>query len=236
MAWGFDASVNRSGTVSSGSQATSGVSTDKGTVTTGKKLSQEGIDQIIYSLMSSANGMSDLLGQENLVGGSSSSTKTLQTQDFMAKLGAEIANITAQTVQTTDMTKAIDSTTDTKASSTTKDVKASGGLKTIICTRLMELQYISRVKYIVGNAKAPKPSDQQLAGYHLWAKHIVPLLGNKNVLTTCFFIWLVNGRYDYYIHGRKSLAALISIKILSPFSSLLGYLFCREVNHGRQPV
>ena len=103
-----------------GSQNSSG--SKAGTTTSQRKISQEGIDKLIYDVLSSDRGLASLAQGENSSGGFGSSTKQMMSQDLVTKLVGELANVTAENVTTTTGTE------------TQRNKKKS---PTVICTELM---------------------------------------------------------------------------------------------------
>jgi hypothetical protein len=178
------------------------------------QLNQAAIDRFIYEGMSQAGGLSDILSGSGLVGGNKSSTATLASQDFMTKLAGELAKATATTITTGTAAESSSSKASTKS--------GKSGFKTIICTRLKDLGYISLYAYTKGNMAAPYPDPVTFAGYHFWAIHVVPLLGDKNPKFTSFWKWLVLSRYEFYRTKKHSVGSVIATKILDPMSYGIG--------------
>ena len=191
-----------------------------GTTTTQKKLSQEGINKIIYDVLSSDQGLAALAGAENSSGGYKSSTKSLLSQDLIAKLVGEIANVTAPTVQEV-------SNSNVKRSAIGEGIlpganRGGAGGGTVICTELLRQDLLDIDLYSAGFAHFNSLPLQTIRGYQLWAMKVVPLM-RKYPRLARLLAPIARGRYEYIVHRKLTLSGLITVYIGQPICYLLGY-------------
>lgn len=185
-----------------------------GTQTSKKNISQEGIDKIIYDIMSSDSGLAALSSGENGSGGFNSSTKGLMAQDLMVKLAGEIANITAET-----------STTTNSSTSTDNQTPLAKGIGTIICTHMMNRGFLSRRLWFKGHAYTATLSQRTVEGYQFWAEPIVEhMLKNPNGWMERIWKPIVAGRYELIVNQRFNLLGAITVYVMQPFSYLVGLM------------
>lgn len=182
-------------------------SSESGTQTTQKVLSQEGIDKIIYDIMSSDQGLAALANAENASGGYRSSSKTLLAQDLIAKIAGEIANVTAPEVVTSN-----------------KSSKSKGGkIGTVICTALMYQGKLDKQLYADGAEYYHKLNDRVIRGYHRWAFGVVDLMVNYPKLQSILAPIAV-GRYEMITGRKTTFWGLVTIYIGEPLCWLISFL------------
>lgn len=198
-----------SGLVESNSDAYTNVD---GTVTTKKNISQEGIDKIIYDILSSDSGLAALSSGENGSGGFGSSTKGLMAQDLMVKLAGEIANITAETTQTTQTKQQVD-----------KQSPMGKALGTIICTELWAQGRLHRRNYARSKDDFHNLPARTITGYNFWAEPVVELMKKSRMLSR-FWAFVMNGRYETVVTGKITFGFLLTKYILEPISYTIGFL------------
>jgi hypothetical protein len=181
------------------------------TETTQKILSQEGIDKILYDIMSSDQGLAALANAENASGGYGSSSKTLLAQDLIAKVAGEIANITAPTVTT----------------SSSKTSGKSAKVGTVICTALAMRGNLPKDLYVDGAKHYWELNPRVLAGYHTWAFGVVDLMQKYQWLYKLLAPIAV-GRYEM-ITGRKKITfwGAVTIYLGHPLCWLLSFFAAR---------
>jgi hypothetical protein len=193
------------------------------TGSTKKNLSDEAINSLIYDIMSSDQGLAALATGENASGGYKSSTKSLASQDLIAKIFGQLANVTAETV-----------TSETGQSSSRQNSnKSSGKVGTVICTELARLGYLDPRLVILGMPIFAKTHRFIVSGYHAWSLPIVPRLAGSKILRA-IFIPLARGRYEQYILGKKSIEGYLAIYGVESICFLIGaVLSLKEKLHGR---
>ena len=180
MANMFDVGTSRESKVTDASATTAGTSTRQ------RVLSQEAIDKLLYDVLSQDQGLAQLLSGEGMMGGSGSSSKTMMAQDFMAKALGELAILSAP--ETTTTLQQQDSTQKTV------DKKSSGGVKTVICTALMNRGLLDPVLYAEGEDHFHTLSLYTVAGYRTWADWVVRKMGTSPRLVS-FFTPIARSRY-----------------------------------------
>jgi hypothetical protein len=150
--------------------------------TTQRIFDQAAIDKLVYDVLSSDQGLASLASGEGLSGGFNSSTKTLQTQDFLTKLVGELAIASAPEV----------------VKGSKSETKASGKSKvgTVICTELALQGYLDPELYEAGGPPSRQVSHTVWIGYHSWATGVVAAM--KNSPRLCRFLApIVTSRYRY---------------------------------------
>lgn len=195
------------------------------TTTTGKVLSQDAINKLIYDVASADQGFASLATGENLAGGYAASTKALLAQDFMVKLIGELANVTAKTVTTEEGTAA--------KQSTAKSTKTSGGLKTVICTELYRQGLLSAELYnhpaAIKHFFALHPYT--IAGYQLWGSGVAERMRTSGLLTH-LMLPVAKARYEMITTGRFNLLGATTIYIGQPVCFILGALANLGAHYG----
>lgn len=184
-----------------------GSESQSGTRTTQKVLSQQGIDKIIYDIMSSDKGLAALATAENASGGYRSSTKPLLAQDLVAKIAGEIANITAPTVETS------------QSSSSKKGAK----LGTVICTALMLEGYLDKQLYADGAAYYHKLHPRVIEGYQRWAIPSVEIIQKRSWLMK-LIAPIATSRYKMITGRGFGILGAITIYIGEPICWLISFL------------
>lgn len=187
-----------------------------GTSTSQKQISQEGINKLIYDVLSSDQGLAALGGVENASGGFKSSTKSLLSQDLMAKLVGELANVTAPTVKT-----------ESSQENTSKD---SSNIKagTVICTELVRQDKLDIDLYSAGHAHFLSLHPAIIRGYQLWAAPIARRMRTSSFLVR-FFTPLARKRYEYIVYGDFSIFGFLSIYLGQPLCFLIGLLVPKRI-------
>ncbi len=175
------------------------------TQSTQKVLTQEGIDKLVYDVLSSDQGLSALSSMENASGGYNSTTKALMANDLVTKLVGEIANITAPTV----------------TSSSTKNSKKGIGGKTVICTELMRQGLLDEELYSQGHAHFLTLHPYIVRGYQSWATKCVPILA-RNPRLAKFIAPVAIKRYEYIVLGKKTLTGLTTVYLAQPVCFVIG--------------
>lgn len=176
-----------------------------------KKISQEGVNKLIYDVLSSDQGLAALGGVENASGGFKSSTKSLLSQDLIAKLVGELANVTAPTVKT-----------EYAQENTAKD-KVDIGAKTptVICTELVRQDKLDLDLYSAGHSHFLSLHPTIVRGYHFWAEPIAIKMATSPRLTR-FFVPLARKRYEYIVYGDFSIFGFLSVYLGQPLCFLIG--------------
>lgn len=171
------------------------VNTDNQKVTQ-RLFDQAAIDKLVYDVLASDRGLASLASGENLSGGFNSSTKTLQTQDFLTKLIGELAIASAPEVVKEDKTERTD--------------KKSGGIGTVICTELARQGLLPADLYEAGGGPSRQVSYTTWVGYHCWAVRVVEKMKTSPALSMAL-LPIVYSRYQYltgvpgaHILGRAS--------------------------------
>jgi hypothetical protein len=190
-----------------------------GTVKSKKNISQEGINKIIYDILASDQGLASLGGIENASGGFKSSTKSLLSQDLIAKITGEIANLTAETVQTND-------TQTVKRSAIGEGIlpgpaKGGGGAGTVICTELVRQDKLDLDLYSAGHSHFLSLHPAIIRGYQLWAAPIAIKMVTSPRLTR-FFQPIARKRYEYIVYGDFSIFGFLSVYLGQPLCFLIG--------------
>jgi hypothetical protein len=185
-----------------------------GTQTTKKNISQEGVNKIIYDIMSSDSGLAALSSGENGSGGFGSSTKGLMAQDLMVKLAGEIANITAETTTSTSSEMRSE-----------KESPVARGLGTIICTHLMKRGKLDKALWKAGFPYLMNLPTRTVKGYHFWSEPIVAHM-EKNPDGWMEKLWtpIVESRYQMVVNKKFGILGAFTIYVLEPFSYMIGYL------------
>lgn len=186
-----------------------------GTVTKKKNISQEGIDKIIYDIMSSDKGLASLGSLENSSGGYGASDKTLMAQDLMAKLAGEIALVTAEETSTTD------TNSDRKSPGFNHMGKFADKTGTVICTELVRQGRFSEELYRGGHSHFLSLHPETVRGYHFWAKPIAARMASSYKLSS-FFLPIVQSRYEQIVNGKRSLLGSLTIYLGQPICFLIG--------------
>ena len=198
----------------------------KGTQTSKKKIDQTAIDKIVADVLGSDQGLAALAQGENVSGASGSTVKTQLAQDLVTKLVGEIANITAETVTTTD--QAQETQTQTQQSAKKK--------ATVICTELTEQGMFPRWMYEHSKALEHFESlpQETVSGYHFWAIPVVRLM-RKSPKLCKFLLPTVFARYEYILYGRRTFIGAATVHVGQPICYAIGCalkLFRKESNHG----
>lgn len=191
------------------------------TKVTQKIFDQTAIDKLIYDVLSADRGLASIASGENLSGGFNSSTKTLQTQDFLTKLIGELAIANAPTVEQSDSTVRQDSK------------KGGAGLKTVICTELARQGLLSKELYEAGGPPSRQVSYITWSGYICWAEKVVPLMQRSPALSLALFP-IVQSRYLYLTGapGKHTLGRL-SVYVGHPICWIIGCVLTLGGKYGR---
>jgi len=184
---------------------------ESGTTVRKKHISQEGIDKLVYDVLSADEGLAQLVSMEGIAGGRSSSTKTMMAQDFATKLIGELATITAE-----DVTKV-----DTVSRS--KGAEAGGGVtgKSVICTELIRQGKLDKELHARTHEHWLKISPYTKRGYWLWAPQVVKLMQRSEVLSS-FLAPIATRRCQMIVEGRTNISGLWTIYLGQPVCYLIG--------------
>lgn len=181
-----------------------------------KVLSQQGIDKIVYDIMSSDQGLGALSRGENLSGGFGSTTKTLLAQDLIAKIAGEIANVTAPTI--TESTKK-EENQNTKRS-------AIGGQLSVICTEFARTGELDWNTYKAGDVYFRNLPYYTVVGYYAWATSQVSLI-KKNSWYRAFMLRVVRSRYNMILNRKFGFLGAVTIYLGEPLCYLIGRYFVK---------
>jgi hypothetical protein len=210
----FDFKIGLDGLLPQKTTTTAGQS---GTSTKQRVFDQAAIDKLIYDVLASDRGLASLASGESLSGGFNSSTKTLQTQDFLTKLIGELAVASAPEVTETE-----------QQSTQTSKKKAS-----VICTELARQGYLSTELYEAGGPPSQQVSRTTWIGYHSWATRVVTQMEKSSSLCK-FLAPIVTSRYRYLV-GVPGLHILgrLSVWIGHPVCYLIGTVINLRGGYGR---
>ena len=211
---GFNVGIDLSGLIP---QSTSTAQTQSGTKVSQRKFDQSAIDKLIYDALSSDAGLASLASGENLSGGFNSSSKTLQTQDFLTKLIGELAIASAPLTE---------ETTTSQASSGKKKA-------TVICTELARQGLLDPDLYEAGGPPSRQVSFITWSGYICWAEKVVPVMQRSARLSRAL-LPIVQSRY-LYLTGAPGVHTLgrLSVYIGHPVCWILGAILTRGGKNGR---
>jgi len=186
-----------------------------GTISKKKNISQEGIDKIIYDIMSSDKGLANLGALENSSGGYGATDKTLMAQDLMTKLAGEIAILTAEDVQTTDMSN---KNSDPMNRFFGEPQSMS---ETVICSELVRQGKFSQELKNGGHSHFLKLHRFTVSGYHFWGKPVATWMRTSQLLTALMFP-VVQSRYAQIVYGKRSFLGSATIYFGQPVCFVIG--------------
>lgn len=211
---GFNVGIDLSGLIP---QSTSTAQTQSGTKVSQRKFDQSAIDKLIYDALSSDAGLASLASGENLSGGFNSSSKTLQTQDFLTKLIGELAIASAPLTE---------ETTTSQASSGKKKA-------TVICTELARQGLLDPDLYEAGGPPSRQVSFITWSGYICWAEKVVPVMQRSARLSRAL-LPIVQSRY-LYLTGAPGVHTLgrLSVYVGHPVCWIIGAILTRGGKNGR---
>ena len=180
---------------------------------------QAAIDKLIYDVLASDQGLASLASGENLSGGFNSSTKTLQTQDFLTKMIGELAIASAPVVTT--------------SSKSEKSAKSGAKIGTVICTELALQGYLDPDLYEAGGPPSRQVSHTTWIGYHSWATGVVKVM--KRSPRLCRFLApIVTSRYRYLIGAPgANVLGRITVWVGHPVCYLIGTAINWSGGYGR---
>jgi hypothetical protein len=184
----------------------------RGTSTIQKQISQEGINKLIYDVLSADQGLAALGGVESASGGFKSSSKSLLSQDLIAKLVGELANVTAPTVKTNQ---------DYEDTNTYKWNVGAAAKGTVICTELASQGKLDLKLYSAGHVHFWTLPKQTVRGYHFWARSVVSLM-QKSPLLSSLLAPIAKSRYEYIVHGKITFWGMVTVYIGQPVCYLIG--------------
>lgn len=190
--------------LSFGAEIGQGKTNIDGTTVKQRVFDQTAIDKLVYDVLSSDRGLASLASGENLSGGFNSSTKTLQTQDFLTKLIGELAIASAPEITKEDKTQR------------TQEKKAKTG--TVICTELARQGLLCPELYEAGGPASRQISYTTWVGYHCWAVRVAERMKTSSALSLAL-LPIVVSRYRY-LTGESGL------HILGRLSVWLGHPIC----------
>ena len=207
-----------------GSGSTSGSTSESGTKTTQRSLSQEAVDKLIYDVLSSDSGLAAIATAENVSGGSRSSSKTLMAQDLIAKVVGEIANITAPVIETAS----------SQSTSSAKKSEKKGALGTVICTYLATNGYMNLHLYLRGLYAFTQLNPTVVRGYHAWAEGIVRWLDSgHHPWAIRFFSMVAVSRYEMLVNKKFGFWGAATIYFGEPICWLIGSMLPKERIYAR---
>lgn len=219
------------------------------TQTKQRTLSPEAMNQLIYQVLSSDQGLAALSQGENMSGGHSSSTKAQLAQDMATKLAGELAILTAPET-TTSMD--IKSTKEGRALSRFGDYgdennvvnggsgadpgNLDGNTETVICTELNRQGLLPNELYRHPAAFVHFLSldSRTVLGYHAWANGCVPIIARSPRLSR-FILPIAMGRYEMITSGKFNLLGALTIYVAQPICFAIGSLITlfNGVKNGR---
>jgi hypothetical protein len=205
--------------LSFGAEVGQGKTNIEGTVTKQRIFDQAAIDKLIYDVLASDRGLASLASGENLSGGFNSSTKTLQTQDFLTKLIGELAIASAPEVTQEDKTTRV------------QEKKSKTG--TVICTELARQGYLAPKLYEAGGPASKQVSYTTWVGYHCWAVGVVTRM-EKSARLCAALAPIVTSRYRY-LTGESGVHILgrLSVWLGHPICYLIGAVINLRGGYGR---
>ena len=198
-------------------------------------LSQEGMNKMIYDILSSDQGLAALATGEGNSGGFGSTTRSLLAQDLVVKIAGELGKLTAETVETRDETK---TTKEGRALSKIGDFgdkynffnDSSGGMNSatdnsVICTELNRQGLLHDDLYFHPKAQFHflELSEATVAGYHYWARACVQYLARSPKLSRCI-LPIVRSRYEMIITGKFKFLGALTIYLGQPICTLIGLI------------
>lgn len=186
-------------------QKTTTTATQSGMSSKQRVFDQTAVDKLVYDVLSSDRGLASLASGENLSGGFNSSTKTLQTQDFLTKLIGELAVASAPEV-----------TTSEQQSSQTSKKKS-----TVICTELARQGLLCPELYEAGGPASRQISFTTWVGYHCWAAGVAERMKTSSALSLALSPIVVS-RYRYLTNAP-------GLHILGRLTVWLGHPICYAI-------
>jgi hypothetical protein len=209
MATNFNASLDL-GALLPGTTSMSG----SGSKTSQRVLSEEAQLRMIQNALSADNGLAQLLSGQNLAGGNSSSAATLQSQDFMAKVIAELAAVTAPLQETQE------------------SGQSSKKKMSVICTELARQGKLPQELYAAGHAHFEATPEFTKRGYWSWATSVVPLMQRSERLSS-ILAPIVLGRYKMITGRGWNLLGALTIYLGQPICFLIGAILSLGDSYGR---
>jgi hypothetical protein len=179
-----------------------------GSKTSQRVLSEEAQMRMITQALSADQGLAQLLSSQNLAGGFGSSSATLQAQDFMSKVIAELAAVTAPLQETQE-------------SGQSNKKKMS-----VICTELVRQGMLDPELYVAGEDHFHKIPENTKIGYWSWAVPVVYLMRRHELL--CWLLLpVVQSRYEMITTGRFKILGAATIYLGQPICWLIGSVIKR---------
>jgi hypothetical protein len=197
---------------------TSGGTQTSGTQTTQKFLTQSAVDKIIADVLGGEQGLASLASGENVSGLSGTSVRTQLAQDLVTKLVGEIANVTAETRTVFDQ--------EQQNQQSTK--KGSAGLKTVICTELLEQGRLDEDLYWKAHLHSLAIDPVVHHGYMMWAPRVVQKMKQSSKLSA-FLAPIVSARYEHVTGQRKNLLGGLTVWIGHPICWVIGKVFQQPI-------
>lgn len=217
--------VNNGWQNTQGTQLLSGTASQTGVKTSRKVLDQNAINQLIYSVLSSDQGLAGLATGENMSGGGRSSTKALMAQDLITKLVGELANVTAPTIDTMNQSETQKS--QQTVTSNTQQQASSKKKSSVICTELHRQGYLESEEYIQGQKQFYLVSPYIVSGYQWWALPIVERMKTNKDLCEKFLPWIK----DYYAHvfsKKRTLRSCLILYVGKPLAYVVGLILAAK--------
>jgi hypothetical protein len=177
-------------------------------------LSPEAQQQLVYQALAADQGLAQLLSGQNLAGGNSSSSATLQAQDFMTKVISELAAVTSELQES-------------QTSTQSQKKKAS-----VICTELARQGKLPEELYSAGHAHFDQIHALTKLGYWSWATRVVPLMQRSDRLSR-FLALIVLARYKMITGQGWNLLGASTIYLGQPICFLLGAILSFGDSYGR---
>lgn len=177
-----------------------------------KVLSDEAIKKLIYDAMSSDQGLASLASGENLSGGFKSSSKGLLAQDFMTKLIGELANVTAETVETKEADPS------SAGGAAVRNGNSFSDLGTVICGELVNQGKLSEIHYRAGADHVTAMNETVRTGYLIWARPVVKLMQRSPRLSN-FLAPIARSRY-------RVILGISKFEILGSSTIYIGHPIC----------
>lgn len=204
-----------------------------GNKTSKLNLSPEGMNKLIYDILSSDQGLAALATGEGMSGGFGSTTKSLLAQDLVVKIAGELGKLTAETVTTADEVK---TTKEGRALNKVGDFgdkynffnDSSGGVDSatddsVICTELNRQGVLDDALYYHPAAQLHflELPEEVVRGYHFWAKSCVQPLASSSWLSNCVAP-IVRSRYEMITTGKFKFLGAITIYLGQPICYAIG--------------
>ncbi len=195
---------------------TTSVQSSSGNKVSRRKLSPEAQQQLIYQALAADQGLAQLLSGQNLAGGNSSSSATLQAQDFMTKVISELAAVTSELEET-------------QVSTQGSKKKMQGS---VICTELARQGKLPQELYSAGHAHFDQIPELTKRGYWIWATRVVSLMQKSEWLSRALAP-IVLARYRMITGQGWNFLGALTIYLGQPVCYLIGAILSLGDSYGR---